>query len=232
VFEKSAAFYDAIYGFKDYAGEAKKLHALVEARKHSAGRALLDVACGTGAHMVYLRAQYDVEGLDVDEGLLEVARERLPDVTFHRGDMVDFALGREFDVVTCLFSSIGYVRTEARMRKAIANMGRHLRPGGVLVVEPWFEPGVFKAGRVDAMLVEQAELKIARMNTTSVEGELSIVDFHYMVGTPEGIETFTERHELGMFGHEAYTAAFEEAGLDVEHDAEGLTGRGLYVGRK
>ena len=52
-------------------------------------------------------------------------------------DMTSFDLGRRFDVVTCLFSSIGYVGTAERLDQAIATMAAHLEPGGTLIVEPW-----------------------------------------------------------------------------------------------
>jgi len=55
------------------------------------------------------------------------------------------------------------------------------------------------------------------------------IEFHYMVGTPEGITYFTEHHEIALFTHEEYVAAFRAAGLEPEHEAEGLMGRGLYV---
>ena len=51
-----------------------------------------------------------------------------------------------------------------------------------------------------------------------------------LVATADGVERFEEPHELGLFTHPEYLEAFRAAGLEGEHDAEGLMGRGLYVG--
>jgi ubiquinone/menaquinone biosynthesis C-methylase UbiE len=49
----------------------------------AAAGSLLDVACGTGKHLEQLMRWYQVEGLDLDDGLLAIARERLPGVPLH-----------------------------------------------------------------------------------------------------------------------------------------------------
>lgn len=232
MFYKSAAFYDAIYSFKDYQTEAEKLHTLIEQYKRSSGQALLDVACGTGQHTRQLREHYAIEGLDLDPGLLEVARQNCPGVAFHQGDMIDFELSRQFDVLTCLFSAIGYVRTVENLNRTIANFARHLRAGGVAIVEGWLLPEQFQAGHLGATFVDQPELKIARLNTSSMVGNVSVLHFHYLVGTPDGISTFTEDHELGLFTDAEYRAAFASAKLELHVDMEGLTGRPVYIGIK
>lgn len=228
MFTKSAGFYDAIYAFKDYAREADRIDHLIREHRLSRGTRLLDVGCGTGGHITHLKKIYAVEGLDLDPGMLAAARERHPEVIFHAGDMLTFDLERRFDAVVCLFSSIGYVRTRPRLIQAVSNMARHLAPGGVLIVEPWITPEAFTPGGVHALFVDRPDLKIARMNVSAVEEKVSILDFHYLVGRPAGIESFTERHELGLFAHEDYLAAFEAAGLKPAHDPAGLDGRGLY----
>jgi ubiquinone/menaquinone biosynthesis C-methylase UbiE len=230
MFSRSARVYDAIYAtLKDFALEAARVHELVQARKPGA-RTLLDVACGTGAHLEHLAARYEVEGLDADDAMLAVARERLPEVPLHEGDMADFELGRRFDAITCLFSSIGYVRTVERLQAAVGSMARHLEPGGVLVVEPWFEPEAWQGPSGPyAVFVDLPELKVARVNLSPPAGDTVVLDMHHVIGTPEGVESFVERHELGMFAHEQYLEAFMRGGLEVEHDEEGLIGRGLYL---
>jgi SAM-dependent methyltransferase len=231
VFSRSARLYDAIYAsIRDYPSEAVELDRLIQARRPGAA-SLLDVACGTAAHLEHLERleRYEVAGLDLDPEMLAVARERLPQATFHQGDMAEFDLGRRFDAVVCMFSSIGYVQTEQRLRSAAAAMALHLERRGVLVVEPWLAPEVWQDGHLGGVFVDEPELKIARLNVAGRRGSLSVVDFHYLVATPAGVEHFTELHELGLFTAEQYLEAFRAAGLEAEHDPEGPMGRGFYV---
>src|ERR1700730_1388985 len=147
-YSKLAKVYDALYGFKNYEAEAKRLHEIIAEKKTSPGNALLDVACGTGTHLSFLQKYYSVEGIDLTPEMLEVARTRHPQIAFCEGDMRTFDLGRRFDVVTCLFSSIGYLKSPQELRAAIINMARHLQPGGVLIVEPWLTDETWKPGVV------------------------------------------------------------------------------------
>jgi len=225
-------YYDKIYSFKDYEQEASKITQIIDQRSQLDGGRLLDVACGTGKHIEYLKDQFDVEGLDISPEMLEIARVRNPNVTFHHADMTDFDLGKKFDVVTCLFSAIGYAKTLELAGSAIASMARHLVTGGLLIVEPWFSPEAWHAETVHAMLIDESDLKIARVNTSFVKGRISYFDLHHLIGTPKGTTHFVEHHELGLFTIEEMKKMFIDAGVLVEYDPEGLTGRGLYVGEK
>ena len=232
MFNKSARIYDAVYSFKDYPAEAERVHELIQERSPGAS-SLLDVACGTGKHLEQFRRWYpDVAGVDLDDGLIEIARERLVDVPLQRADMTSFDLGRRFAAVTCLFSSIGYVGTVERLASAIAAMAHHLSDGGVLVVEPWLSPEVWQVGRPHLLSVDEPDLKIARMTIAGRDGQLAIMDFAYLVATPDGLQQFSEHHEAALFTDAEYRDAFAAAGLTVEHDEHGLIGRGLYLGQR
>jgi len=231
MFAKSARYYDRLYWFKDYVAAGEQLHRLVQTRRPDASR-LLDLACGTGMHLASLRNYYAVEGLDLNADLLEFARERCPGVPFHEADMRTFQLGRTFHVVTCLFSSIAYVRTPENLRTTVANIARHLEPGALTLIEPWFTPETYWSGTVTANFVNDPDLKIAWMYLSERRSNLSVLDIQYLVGTTDGIERFNEVHELGLFSHQEYLDAFRAAGLIVEHDPVGFFGRGLYIGTK
>ena len=232
MYQKDARYYDAIYSWKDYMAETMRLVAFIRTYAQRPANTLLDVACGTGGHLAHLRHHFEVEGIDIAPEMLNVAREKLTGVALHQGDMLDFDLGRTFDLVTCLFSSIGYVQTVERLNRAVANMARHVSPGGLLIIEPWFHPGDFRHGTLHSHYVDQPDLKIARMNFSTVEDGLAVMRFQYLVGTPEGIYHWEDLHRMGLFTHEEYKKAFEASGLEVHHETEGLMGRGLYIGRK
>lgn len=231
MFTRSERFYDAVYAHKDYRAEAARLHTLIEERVPAAAT-LLDVACGTGKHLAELVQWYSVEGIDLDPEMLAIARTRLGDVPLHSADMTAFDLGRRFDAVTCLFSSIGYAGTFEKVQQAIAAMARHLEPLGVLVVEPWFSPDAWKPGRPHMLTVDEPDLKIARMSRTGRRGDVSTLEFTYVVGTADGVDVFTEDHEAVLLTDDEYRTAFAAAGIAVEHDENGLMGRGLYLGRR
>jgi len=231
MFTRSAAVYDAIYASsRDVEADANRLHDLLERHRRTDERSLLDVACGTGSYLLHLRRHYATEGLDLDPRMLAIARKKLPDVPIHHADMRDFDLRRRFGAVVCLGSSIGYARTSAGLRQTIANLVRHVVSGGVVAVEPWFAPDDWEEGRVTADLIEQPDLKIARVLVSSRAENLSSLDIHYLVAERQAVTHFTERHELGLFTHEEYVVAFAAAGLVVQHDQQGLLGRGLYLG--
>src|SRR5713226_2435477 len=231
MFLESPELYDAIYHFKNYARECEILREIIAAAVPGA-RTILDVACGTGEHAKFLKEKYAVDGIDLNEAYLRAARIKNPAGKYTRADMTDFDLETTYDAVTCLFSAIGYVRTVDRMNRAIGCMARHVKPGGVLIVEPWLTPETWVPGVNHIHAGEIGTDKVCRMSLSGREGNLSVLLLHYLRGTPDTIEHYSERLELGLFSAEEMTRGFESAGMHVRYDSEGLMGRGLYIARR
>lgn len=226
----TAAIYDQIYAWKDYAADARRIRRLIRTYGPVRPRSLLDVACGTGSHLAYLGRGFEATGLDLNEGMLRVARKKLPQVRFVRGRMERFRLREKFDVITCLFSAIGYVRSEEELRRTFRNFATHLRPGGVAIVEPWLTTAAYRAGHIHLGTYGDRRFPIVRMNLSERRGDRSIMEMHHLVGTPQGVRHWVERHDLGMFPVRTYLAAFRAAGFRARFLRDGLIkGRGLYV---
>jgi SAM-dependent methyltransferase len=233
MFSASAELYDLIYsGFKDYDAEAEKVMTLIR-HEFPGAHSILDVACGTAEHARLLTEKhvFAVDGLDLDPAFVRIAQGKLPRGEVFQGDMTSFALPRTYDVILCLFSSIGYVRTIDNVERTLARFRAHLAPNGVVIVEPWFPPGVLESGRIFTTTAESAGVTVCRMSHAEVEGRLSRLHFEYLIGRAGGIERASETHELGLFTTAELLDCFRTAGLNAEHDAAGLNDRGVFVAR-
>jgi SAM-dependent methyltransferase len=233
MFTESAELYDLIYSsFKDYVVEAEQIDALLRS-VHPRCRSILDVACGTGEHARLLAHNfgYEVDGLDLNADFVRIARTKHPTGRFTVADMAAFRLERQYDAVLCLFSSIGYLRTLASVRQAFECFREHLRPDGVVVVEPWFPPGILEDGHRSSRTAETPAVRVVRKATTEISDRLSRLRFEYTIDTKGQTRHATEVHELGLFTVEEMLEAFAAAGLDARHDAQGLMDRGLYVAK-
>ncbi len=231
MYSRSAKYYDAVYKalHKDYRSEAARIRELAKARCAVPPSTLLDVACGTAQHLEAFSAWFDVEGIDLSPDMLKVASARMPNAPFHQADMRTFRLERRFDVVVCLYSGIAHMTTPGELDAAAANMAARVKPGGVLIVEPWFERGEWEGGLIVAAFVDEPQTKIARMGVTRREGNVSILEYHFMIAQGSGVETFSEPFLFTMFSEAEYKHAFEAAGLAVERIRTETGERGLYV---
>ncbi|GGR16619.1 hypothetical protein GCM10010497_18680 [Streptomyces cinereoruber] len=229
-----AEVYEMVYRSrgKDWAAEAEAVADLARGHAPDAD-SLLDVACGTAAHLgPFGKLFTTAEGLEIAAPMRELALRRRPGLTIHEGDMRDFDLGRTYSVVTCMFCAIGYLGSIEEMRSAIASMSRHLEPGGVLVVEPWWFPEQFSEGFVAGDLAREGDRTVARISHSTLQGRATRMEVRFLVGEPGGIRTFTEIDVLTLFTREEYESAFRDAGCSVAYRPGDPTGRGLFVGVK
>jgi len=200
MYKKLAKYYDLIYHWKDYEKESYSIKELVKKYKKSDGNKLLDVGCGTGKHIEQFKDDFSCTGIDINNEMVEVAQTKFKDVFFHQGDMVDFNLKTEYDVILCLFSAIGYVKTYSNLEKTMLNFGNHLKKGGVIVIEPWFTKSTYLVGEPGMTTYDGKDVKIARLNTTKIDGDLSIMDMHYLiVEKNEDVIHYVDTHKLGLF---------------------------------
>ena len=130
-----------------FAGSVERVVELAAARR---GVQLLDLATGTGAiaHLAAARGA-SVVGVDASTGMLEVARTRSPglDLSLANACALPFADGA-FDVVTCGLALSHFAERD----RALAEVLRILRPGGMLVASAWAEGSSFPTTGVGDIL--------------------------------------------------------------------------------
>lgn len=103
-------------------------------RRHTTGRDLLEIGCGTGAFLEAARARgFRVEGIEADADRAMVAARRV-DAPVHPAFFEDVEAQRRFDVVY----HCDMLAHFHRPAEALRMMKRFLRPGGVLAFEVGF----------------------------------------------------------------------------------------------
>jgi SAM-dependent methyltransferase len=127
---------------------------------------VLDAGCGTGRVAIELdRRGYRVTGVDLDPSMLAVARQKAPHLPWHQHDLADpqLALG-QFDLVVLAGNVLIFVApgTEGDV---IANLARHVSPGGRLVAGYSLQPGRLGVTAHDALAVQAGLHLEARWST-------------------------------------------------------------------
>jgi SAM-dependent methyltransferase len=190
-----AAVYDELYADKPYAEEARFVHELAGAP----GGKLLDVACGTGRHaLAFADLGYDVTASDLNDELLHAGRRAAGDrVRFVQGDMRDLHVdGGPFDLVTCLFDSIGYAQEDGAVVASLRSLGRHAAPGGRIVCEFLHAPAVVCGAspvRVRRLALRDGR-NLLRTSETTLDVERMLMRVRYELWAVDG----DGRAELGV----------------------------------
>jgi ubiquinone/menaquinone biosynthesis C-methylase UbiE len=231
---KLAKYYDRVYSFKDYLDEAVRLQNLILKYLESGGNSLLDVACGTGFHLKHLKDDFSCTGVDISKSMLKIARKNAKGVTFKEADMKTLRLGKQFDVIVCLLSSIGYVKTVASLEKTIQNFSKHLKKGGLALIEPSHTKSFYVNGEPRITTYNGKEAKIARVNVTKMRQVTAVLSMHILIAERgKDAKYFVDNHELGLFGINNTLKIMKAAGLKSKYLKNGLMlGRELLVGIK
>ncbi|KPL14184.1 hypothetical protein AMJ74_03900 [candidate division WOR_3 bacterium SM1_77] len=179
-YNELASLYDFICTPENRKRDVVVLKKIIKRHLKSNGKRLLDVACGTGLEDRYLKKGFGVTGLDLNNGVLRIARKRNPEVTYLRGDMRDFRLNVTYDVITC-FDAMCCLQDYKELRKTLNNFHRHLNPGGLLIF--YIDPVFLKEhNKQDTIIISRK----TRNNKTIILSEV----YH--------------RHRNGIKGYAAY----------------------------
>jgi SAM-dependent methyltransferase len=134
-FDTTAEYYEVL------ANAAKRIEsegpALRDYLDAAPGKRVVDLACGTGLHVLFYAEQgAEVTGMDLSPGMIAYAeRHRAhPRARYLVGDMRSVS-GGPWDLAICLGNSLSLVTEDEDLRKTLASVRRSLAPGGLLVTQ-------------------------------------------------------------------------------------------------
>lgn len=227
-----AAQYDFLYQDKDYERECDLLAEVFRQYAHSPVRTILDLGCGTGNHAFPLaRRGYGVTGVDRSPAMLERAVQKASLETiatsapvFQRGDVHDLDLGKSFDAVLMMFAVLGYQLTNDEVSAALATVRRHLKPGGLFVLDFWYGPAVLAirpGDRVKSITTPEGTMIRAASTTMDSSRHLAEVQFRVWDIPAAGRPTeTTESHVTRYFFPQELALFLSHARFRLRHLCE------------
>lgn len=151
--------YDAAFVERESAGQDVHGEATFVASLHP--RSVLDAGCGTGRVAIELaRRGMAVLGVDLDPAMLAVAHRKAPDLRWVQADLAAVDVTREggFDVIV-MAGNVMIFLAPGSESAVVANLARHLAPGGALVAGFQLQPGRLDLVTYDA-LAGEANLRL------------------------------------------------------------------------
>jgi len=127
--------------WEDLAAAGQNVHGEADLTESLGPRSVLDAGCGTGRVAVELaRRGLEVTGVDVDASMLKKARAKAPALSWIHADLAGVDLGRTFDAVVLAGNVMIYL-SPGTEGSVVANLARHVEPGGALVAGFSLETG-------------------------------------------------------------------------------------------
>jgi len=124
-------YYDLMCVDIDYQAQSSCIHRLQQIFGND-GNTYLDLACGTGPHVRhFIDFGYHSSGLDINQPMLDIAKNRCPEAHFSLQNMSAFSVAKPLDLITCLLYSIHYNDGIEKLRNCIVSVHQALTTGGM-----------------------------------------------------------------------------------------------------
>ena len=204
---------------EEYKDEVMVYIDLIKSKSMNPPITLLHLGCGAGGHDTFFKHHFTITGVDLSNGMIEIARKRHPDIEYIEGDMKSFQLNSQFDVVV-IPDSIDYMVSEDDLSQAITNAVFHLKIGGILLVvaktEETFQNNNFaytaEKEDVNVTLLENNYINTFKPNTYEAT-------FMYLIRKQGQLSIHTENQILGLFPQATWENIFNKAGLEMQSTA-------------
>lgn len=210
-----------------------KLHGFLQL--HKEGR-ILDLACGQGRHSRTLNALgYSVVGLDLSPASIAVAMQLSSSgQTFQVADMRDFELNQSFDAVFNLFTSFGYFNDEHDNARVLASVYRHLKPGGVFVLDYLNAFPLLESPEVEqTVVVDEVTFRTRKYRDGKcIAKDITIDDRGRVYSFKERVQLFTQDDLVNLLTHQGFQVERVMGNYALEAFEPTISPRCLIIARK
>jgi 2-polyprenyl-3-methyl-5-hydroxy-6-metoxy-1,4-benzoquinol methylase len=114
-------------------------------KKYGKVKSVLDVGCGTGSHVKHLFEKgYEAEGVEADSAKVEFSKKKYHDLKFKTQFMQTLNMNKKYDAIICIHNIIAFNKTNEEVFTTFKNFNKHLKKGGLLLVQTKNAMGLIK----------------------------------------------------------------------------------------
>ena len=175
---------------------------------------MLHLGCGAGGHDYYFKQHFSVTGVDLSEGMLRIAKNRNPEITYIQGDMRTVELLSEFDAVV-IPDSIAYMTTLEDLAAVLENAAAHLKPQGVLLVVAHTKEEFRNNNFVYTGENHDTHLTLFENNWIVSDSTYEAV-MVYLIRRNGELSIQHEVHTLGLFSEDQWRVLLEKHSFEVD----------------
>ena len=200
---------------EDHAEDALRWRQELRKRLGPGRHAILELGCGGGHTLSHLTDEFEAVAVDLSPAMLELSRRLNPGVAHHLGDMRYFRLGRQFNAVL-IHDAVSYLLSPSDISSTIATARAHLKPGGVLIMNPdWFTE-TFPGTSVFHWIRGQGELELTFIEHLSdPDPEDTTIESVFLFILKEAgiLRVEQDRHQTGLFSVSTWLELMEQGGF-------------------
>jgi SAM-dependent methyltransferase len=226
-----AGYYDLFYSGKNYQAESEYLHRIFSTtlKKKTEEISILEIACGTAGHASILAEYgYQIIATDISEDMLIEARKKTAhqqNVSVLQMDMNNFRVfTSKFDIILCLFDSIGYLLSNKAIIAALKNVSDNLKDDGLFIMEFWSAGAMlrsFEPHREKEFKTEKGTVKRTSDTTLDYINQMAIVQYNLFERLNNSTEfqlIREETHRNRFFMIQEMNCILDQAGLKaIDH---------------
>ena len=187
-------------------------------------RTLLNLGCGGGHHDYGLKRYFQVVGIDLSEGMLDLARKLNPEAEYMADDIRSVRLGTTFDAVT-IFDAINHMTTESDLLACFQTAAAHLEPGGILLTIPEVTSEGTVQNQTFCSTHQQEDVQVTFIENhfdTDPSDTLFEVTLVFLIRRGNELSIEIDRHVCGVFPRTTWWKLLQEAGFTVQEKRVGV----------
>ncbi len=164
LYNELAEIVDISWNRKNYANEVKFIVDVFKKYKIKP-KLIYDVACGSGPHSkLLLEEGFNVVGVDMNKGMIRVAKKKVPKLKIHQQDMRKLNMKKKADGIITMFNAINHFSSYNDFEMMLKSYWKNLNNKGIVIFDTMFDQRNWLDEFHNARIIKQDNIVIGKVD--------------------------------------------------------------------